>query len=145
MNLDKAIRTGVYLAIEGNISFNGENVESFDAMAVAENQNKYPYILLSSQTHEQRNGKVRRPYDATLQVDIVTGAINPIGRDMAEDIEEQISSIVCPDDRIDLDIVLNGWEIKDTRILSSRDFNSRNGQYYVFRKVVVYSFIVSKI
>jgi hypothetical protein len=145
MNLDTAIRKGIFQAINGNVVLNGDAVEVFDAYGTADqDQSKYPYILLNIQTKSQRAGKQRRPMDATIQMDFVTGFLTPEGREDAEDMEEQATLIVCPDNRSDLDIVLDGWSIDDTFILNSTDFAARNNDFYVFRKTVTFGFICSK-
>jgi len=144
MNLDTAIRIGINLAIDGNVLVGGVAVPIFDAYGTPVEQLKYPYILLNVQTKSQRPGKQRRPMDATIQLDFVTGYKTPFGRSEAEAMEEQASEIICPDNRNDLDINLNGWSIDDTFILNSVDFASRNDSFYVFRKTVTFGFITSK-
>lgn len=144
MNLDKAIRTGIIAALAG-LQYDGKDVLVVDGMAFPEEGLPYPYILVSAQTHTQRSTKGRRPFDATAQLDVVTGFLSPEGRDVAEDIEEAATALICPDNRQDMDITANGWEIGDTTILNSTDFNNKNDIYYVFRKTTVFGFIVSKV
>ena len=52
MELSKAIRTAYFTALNGNVTYNGNDVPLFDAYAIPDGVT-YPYILLSSQTSNQ--------------------------------------------------------------------------------------------
>lgn len=144
MELSKAIRFGYYDALNGNITSNGNIVPIYDVYAIPEDVNK-PYILLSTQTSFQRNLKRCKAYNASILIDVVTGGQNnTAGRIQAEDIAEQIEDIVNPDTFNDLDIEMYGWSIGNTSRESDTDSSLMNGHEYVYRKLIRYEHIVTK-
>lgn len=144
MELSKAIRTGYFNALDGNLTFNSIVVPVFDAYAVPDGVS-YPYILLSSQTSTQGNLKRCKRYNASILIDIVTGSTDPIGRSDAEDISEQIEDIINPDSFEDLNININGYDIGNTSRSGDNDLSDKNGIYYIFRKLITYDHIITKI
>lgn len=144
MELSKAIRTGYFNALDGNVTYNGVDVPVFDAYAIPDGVT-YPYILLSSQTSVQGNLKRCKRYNASILIDIVTGSTDPIGRSNAEDIAEQIEDIVNPDTFADLDLNDNGYDIGNTSRGGDNDLSDKNGVYYIFRKLITYDHIVTKL
>lgn len=144
MELSKAIRTGYFNSLDGNVTFNSNVVPVFDAFAIPEGVS-YPYILLSSQTSTQGNLKRCKRYNASILIDIVTGSSDPIGRSDAEDIAEQIEDIINPDSFEDLNINVNGYDIGNTSRAGDNDLSDKNGIYYIFRKLITYDHIITKI
>lgn len=144
MELSKAIRFGYYEALNGNVTVDSVAVPIFDVYALPEGISK-PYILLSTQTSFQRNLKRCKMYNASILIDIVTGgANNAAGRIQAEDIAEQIEDIINPDTFNDLDIEDYGWSIGNTSRESDTDSSLMNGTEYVYRKLIRYEHIVTK-
>lgn len=144
MELSKAIRTAYFTALDGNILFESKVVPVFDAFALPEGI-PYPYILLSSQTSVQGNLKRCKRYNASILIDIVTGSTDPIGRSDAEDISEQIEDIINPDSFADLNVNANGYDIGNTSRAGDNDLSDKNGVYYIFRKLITYDHIITKI
>lgn len=144
MEISKAIRTGYFSVLDGNITHNGDVVPIYDAYAVPE-EVTYPYILLSTQNNIQRVIKRCKIYDSSILIDIVTGSPEPIGRSQSEDIAYQVENLINPDGLNDIDIVSNGYRIGSTYRIADNDINSKNGVNYVFRKLLTYSHIVSKV
>jgi len=144
MELSKAIRTAYFTALNGSVTFNSNVVPVFDAYAVPDGVS-YPYILLSSQTSIQGNLKRCKRYDASILIDIVTGSTDPIGRSDAEDISEQIEDIVNPDSFADLNLNANGYDIGNTSRAGDNDLSDKNGIYYIFRKLITYDHIITKL
>lgn len=144
MELSKAIRTAYYTALNGNVTYNGGDVPVFDAYAIPEGIT-YPYILLSSQTSNQLNIKRCKRYNASILIDIVTGSTDPIGRSDAEDIAEQIENIVNPDTFIDPDLSAYGYQLGNTTREGDNDLSDKNNIYYVYRKLLTYSFLAVKL
>lgn len=144
MELSKALRVGYFNALDGNVTFNSNVVPVFDAFAIPEGVS-YPYILLSSQTSTQGNLKRCKRYNASILIDIVTGSSDPIGRSDAEDIAEQIEDIINPDSFEDLNININGYDIGNTSRAGDNDLSDKNGIYYIFRKLITYDHIITKI
>lgn len=139
MELSKAVRTGYYSALNGNIS-----APVYDQFAIPERPS-YPYVLISSQTSVQRTIKNCKAYDVSITLDIVTGSREEIGMEQAEDIAEEIDDIINPDSYVDIDITANGYKITDTIRAADNHLSSRNNIYYIFRKLVTYNHLVSKL
>lgn len=144
MELSKAIRTAYYTALNGNVTYNGNDVPLFDAYAVPDGVS-YPYILLSSQTSNQLRIKRCKRYNASILIDIVTGSTDPIGRSDAEDIAEQIDNIVSPTSFEDLDLSAYGYQLGNTTREGDNDISDKNNIYYVYRKLLTYSFLAVKL
>lgn len=143
MELSKAIRTAYFTALDGNITFNSQVVPVFDAYAVPDGIS-YPYILLSSQTSNQLLIKRCKRYNSSIIVDIVTGSTDPIGREYAEDIAEQIDDIINPDTFIDLDLSAYGYQLANTLRDGDNDITDKNNIYYVYRKLLTYNHLIVK-
>lgn len=139
MELSLAIRKGLFSALSGVIS-----APVFDAYALPENT-PYPYVLLSSQTSVQRYVDGCKVYDATGLIDIVTGSMDPIGRERSELIAGEIEAIVNPDDGYDIYIEADGYRISYTNREQDFDTTARNGGFYIFRKLLRYRYLVHKI
>lgn len=144
MELSKAIRTAYFTALDGNIIFDSKVVPVFDAYALPDGI-PYPYILLSSQTINQLSIKRCKRYNASILIDIVTGSTDPIGRSDAEDIAEQIEDIVNPDTFIDLNLTSDGYQLGNTTRESDNDLTGKNNIYYIYRKLLTYSFLAVKL
>lgn len=144
MNNALAIRKAVFAALFESISHGGEFVGVYDAYEIPDGIS-YPYILISSQTSSQRVTKGRRPMDDTLLIDIVTGFKAPEGRELSDEIAEQVNELINPDDRANLDTSANGFIVGDINLQSERDMTAKNDMYYVYRKLLLYSLIISKI
>lgn len=142
MQLSKAIREAYFTSLNGVI-MNGLNpVPVFDSFALPENT-AYPYILLSTQNNVQRGLKRCRFWDCDVLVDIVTGDINPIGRDTGEEIAEQVENIINPYSYTDL--TLNGgYVIGNTILNGDTDLESKNDTHYVYRKLLTFNHLISK-
>jgi len=144
MELSKAIRTAYFTALNGNVTYNGNDVPLFDAYAVPDGIS-YPYILLSSQTSNQLRIKRCKRYNASILIDIVTGSTDPIGRSDAEDIAEQIENIINPDTFIDPDLSAYGYQLGNTTREGDNDLSDKNNIYYIYRKLLTYSFLAVKL
>src|SRR6478609_11074829 len=144
MELSKAVRSAYFTALNGNVTFNSNVVPVFDAYAVPDGV-QYPYILLSSQTSNQLNIKRKKRYNASILIDIVTGSTDPIGRSDAEDIAEQVEDIINPDSFADLNLNANGYDIGNTSRAGDNDLSDKNGIYYIFRKLITYDHIITKL
>lgn len=144
MELSKAIRTGYFGALNGNVTYASVAVPIYDSFALPQDATSYPYILLSTQTDDQREQKTGKTLNATILIDVVTGAKDSIGRGQSEDIAEQIEDIINPDSNTSIDITANGWRISDTLRSQSFEFTDKNDKYYIFRKLLRYSLLISK-
>lgn len=139
MELSLAVRTGYFDALNGVIS-----VPVYDGFALPEDVNP-PYVLISAQTAVQRNVKRCKTYDAQVTLDIVTRSIDPIGFVQSEGIADEIENIVIPDSFEDINIELDGYKIGDTHRNSDTHLSERNDQFYLYRKIITYNHIISKL
>lgn len=140
MEVSKALRFAYYDALSAQIS-----VPIFDVFALPEDT-PYPYILLSTQTSVQMGIKRCKAYDATMLIDIVTGGPGVAsGRIQAEDLAEQIEDIVNPDTLVDLDLRANGYAIGFTTREMDTDLSSMNGTVNIYRKLIRYKHLISKL
>ena len=144
MELSKAIRTGYFGALDGNVTYSSADVPIYDSFALPQDATNYPYIILSSQTDNQREQKTGKTLNATILIDIVTGDKDNIGRAQSEDIAEQIEDILNPDSNTSINISANGWKISDTLRSESFEFTDKNDKYYIFRKLLRYTLLISK-
>lgn len=145
MEINKAIRTAYFTALNGNVLDKESNAISFyDAFAIP-NDATYPYVVLSSQTATQVSLKRCKKYNTTMVVDIVTGSTDPIGRSESEDIAEQITDIITPDNFKDLDLTALGYQLGNTEIESDNYINSKNDVYYIFRKIITFKHLTIKL
>lgn len=145
MEVNKAIRTAYYIALDGKIlDKNSNEINIYDAFALPEQVN-YPYILLSSQTINQLTIKRKKRYNSTILIDIVTGSSEPKGKSESEDIAEQIENIINPDTYQDLDLNLYGYQLGNTIKESDTYLTNKNNTYYVTRKLITYNHLIVKI
>lgn len=144
MEISKAIRTAYFQALNGNITYNSNDVPIYDVYAIPEGVT-YPYILLSSQTSSQISVKRCKRYNTTLLVDIVTGNQQPIGRGQSEDIAEQVENIVTPGTFVELDLSTYGYQLLNTELESNTDLSSKNDTYYIFRKLLRFNSLTVKL
>lgn len=139
MELSLAIRIGYVEALDGVLI-----APVFDAFALPENT-PYPYVLISSQTEFQRDVTDGKVYDATVQMDVVTGSKDPIGREQAEEIAAEIEGLINPDSATDIDISAHGYRIGDTKRDMGFSQSDRNGIFYINRKIIIYRHLCHKI
>lgn len=144
MELSKAIRTKYFDLLDGQVFFNALPVPVYDAFTIPDGVT-YPYILLSSQTSNQLPIKRRKRYNASILIDIVTGSTDPIGRSDAEDIAEQVEGIVNPDSFIDPVLIAYGYQLGNTTREGDNDLSDKNNIYYIYRKLLTYSFLAVKL
>lgn len=141
MNKSKALRTGYYTALNGNVTYNSALVKFYDSYQKPTDSEQF-YVLLSTQTSSQRglkqNGKV---YDDTILIDIVTKFPKPVGRAVSEEIAEQIENIIDAG----IDLTAYGYKIGNTNLESDTDMEAKNDQYYIFRKLMRYKHLIDKL
>lgn len=144
MEISEALRSGYFMALNGNVTHNNNPVPVMNAFEVPENI-PYPYILLSSQTQNQREGKGCKIFNCTILIDIVTGSIDMSGTVQTERIANQVENIINPDSGIRLNISQFGYSIGKTIRGQGFDRQDKNGVYYVYRKLIRYNHTINKI
>lgn len=122
----------VYLdLLDGAIFENGQIVPVFDGYApdnVVE-----PYIILADISVSQRPESYCEMYRATTMVDVVTKFDFPEGAGKANRIAEQVDSIIRPPGVVQIEGVAS------TVLINSRMFNLKDGQKYVYRRILTYN------
>lgn len=137
-----AVRRMFFQNLNGNIiDDNGDVVPISDGFAPPEN--KYPYVILSSQVDVPKNTKVCKTYNTTILIDVVTADMDMIGRAKSEDISIQIENIILPDSFVD-NFSGTEWEISSIEKEQTFDRMERNNLFYVYRKLTRYSFLASQ-
>ena len=145
MEINKAIRTAYFTALNGNVLDKDANeVPFYDAFAIPDDIS-YPYILLSSQTANQKVIKHCKRYTTTMLIDVVTGSKSIKGRSESEDIAEQIENIVNPDSGIGLNLTDNGYQLGNTIKESDTYLTIINESYYIVRKLITYKHLTVKL
>lgn len=139
MELSRAVRTGYISTLDGAIS-----VPVYDSFAIPEDAGD-AYVLIGTITSVQSIVKRCKVWNVSVVLDIVTKSNSPTGMRMADDIAEEIDEIINPDSQIDIDITSNGYRIGNTFRLGDNNITSKGDLYYLYRKLVTYSHIVSKI
>lgn len=140
MIVSQAIRTAIYNLLEGAVFYGMTPVAVYDAFSIPEGAN-YPYILLTSQSDSERLTKGRRPSDGDVMIEAVTGFKSPEGMELAEELMSQVNALVNPRDRSDFPVI--GYELGDIRVSRSYNLTAKNDIYYVYRKIIIYSYIIS--
>lgn len=142
MQLSKAIRKAYFTTLNGAVLNGLDPIPVYDTFALPEDVN-YPYIIISTQTNLQNRIDRCRFWNCTILIDIVTGDIDPIGRDLSEDIAEQIENLINPSNYEDL-VLEGGYEIGNTFTDSDTDLQSKNDTHYIYRKILTYNHLISK-
>lgn len=129
-----AIRTGLYTALNGVISYNSTTLPVYDSSAIPENAVK-PYILLSSQTDTPNNSKDRFGFDSTIQIEAVTSSFgnNQAGEKAANTIMQSIHAVIMPD-RTTLGFSVSGFNVYSIELDSSRVIQILSGAEWIVRE-----------
>lgn len=137
MEVSKAVRTAYSTALSGI------SVPVYDVFAIPEGIAP-PYVLISTQVTNQLTIKRCKRYNTSVLLDIVTRSLDPIGREDAEDIAEEIEAIINPDTFEDLDLSPYGYQLGNTIRENDTDNSLKSGQYYIYRKLVTYNHLIIK-
>lgn len=93
-DIDGVIRTAIYSALNGNLSYNSINVPIFDE-APTQAQTA-PYLILSTQTDTNTSNNARNVHEGDILLDIVTIQSAFVNKEIAETISNQIQAIIQP-------------------------------------------------
>ncbi|AGO48019.1 hypothetical protein Phi18:2_gp52 [Cellulophaga phage phi18:2] len=145
MDVNLALRKGYFKELNGSISFNSKAVKIYDTFANPNDEVEYPYIILSTIRSGQISVKRCYHFDASINIDIVTGSLNNIGREDSEIISDQIQNLLLNLNFTDLDLSDYGYTVGDTRLTNNLDMTSKSNAYYIFRKILTFNHLINKI
>lgn len=137
MEVSKAVRTAYFSALSGI------SVPVYDVFAAPEGITP-PYVLISTQVTNQLTIKRCKRYNTSVLLDIVTRSLDPIGREDAEEIAQEIEDIINPDTFEDLDLSAYGYQLGNTIRENDTDSSLKSDQYYIYRKLVTYNHLIIK-
>jgi hypothetical protein len=133
-----AIRTGLYTALNGVISYNSTTLPVYDSAAIPENAIK-PYILLGSQTDTPNHSKDNFGFDSTVQVEAVTSSFgnNQAGEKAANTISQSIQAVLMPD-RTTLGFSVSGFNVYTMELDSVRVIQILSGAEWIVREISIF-------
>jgi hypothetical protein len=144
MDLNQAIRTGYFRELNNSILFQGNVVRIFDSFAIPA-EVEFPYIVMANISSAQVSVKRCFVFNASTQIDIMTGSISPIGREQSEIISEQIQNILIPLDFTDINLSAYGFEVGSSELIDNTDLTSTRAPYYIFRKTLRINHLINKL
>lgn len=144
MEIQEAIKTGYYQALNGNITLSGSVVPVFTDTAIPENQNE-PYIIIGTATVVQRPTDRCKLFEVQQTLDIVTATKSPTGNSDANEIANQVEAIINPDSRVDIDVTAYGYRIGDTYLTSTGQLGLKNANRYIYRVIKTYRHLTNKL
>ena len=122
MDISLAIKTGYFQSLLDI------DVPVYDAFAIPVSAT-YPYVIIANITVRERLPNGCKIYNADVTLDVVTGFDSPTGMDQAWGISEQIYEIINPNNE-DIDITELGWNVGETRLVSSVPNQFRTENYW---------------
>lgn len=137
------IRTAIFGALSGNITYNSVNIPIFDE-APDEAQSSH-YILLSTQTEEDATNNARFVTEGTILLDIVTVFSSYQTKEVSESISDTIMGILTPTVTTRGFTLPTGYSLtlfRRERSYSIPMLQSSTGK--VLRKVLRYSFRIQQ-
>lgn len=143
MEIQEALRIGYSRELSPAVTVGGNPVPVFGEGSVPENQPE-PYIILSTFTGSQRFTDKNKIMEVTQLVDIVTSSLGPSGLGTANNIADQVESIINPDNGSSIDTLDLGYRVGNTFLVSTAPQGYKNGSHYIYRVLKRYRHLVSK-
>lgn len=142
MEIAEAIRIA-YKAALSNIVIGSTPIKVFGLGSIVENQ-KPPYIIISTFTVRQRLIDRSKVFECTQLVDIVTSSLSPSGFGQAMNIANQVETAINPDSSVNLNLTLNGYRIGDTNMIETNSISDKSNTEYIYRVLKRYRHLISK-
>ena len=134
------IREAIYTALNGNLSYNAQNVDVFsdpadDDLSAKRTNDFYVYVLIGDQTMEDVSSKDKFHTDNTFIIDIVTGFKGYGSKAVVNDISSQVLQILTPSRASVLDL---GVDFVNTFLYMewSGPLQEETGTHRVLRKLI---------
>ena len=139
MDIQEALRIGYIQALLGNVT-----VPVYSEGSVPENAPDN-YLIVSAFTGNQRFTDTRKVFEVTQMVDIVTTSKGPTGFGTANNIAALVENIINPDNRQDINITDNGWQVGNTFTIETRHMSNKDSTRYIYRVIKRYRHVISKL
>lgn len=129
--------TAYYLCLNGNIEYNGDNVDVYKVgVPISENSH---YILLRPESENDNSHKSSFVTNPVIVVDIMTvheGAIDP---SIVENIDNQIKELLLPTRATNGLTIGDDFQVLNVKAENSFYQDGFNGARHEYRKIVRYS------
>lgn len=137
----KKVREAFYTVLNGNLSYDGENVPVVDD-AVTLEDNVDMYVLLSSQTAVEVSNFTKYQHDCTITIDITHKTTYSVTKNGVDEVAQQIF------DRISTGVTTNGLPISD--VIQYVNLQKETDNYLemelssgaIIRRIVVFNLLV---
>jgi hypothetical protein len=139
MEIQEALRIGYLRALVGNVG-----VQVYSEGSIPENAGRN-YVIISSFTGDQRFTDTSKVFEVTQMVDIVTESLEPTGFGTANTIANLVENAINPDNRLDIDITDNGWQVGNTFTIQTNHLFDKDKTRYIYRVIKRYRHVVSKL
>lgn len=148
MDPDQALRYGVFQALDGNLTLtvdgSGSNVPVWDGKAMQ--QDAGIYVILGSQTRQDKSTHNGFIWTATFLVDIIYKAESSVSKDVLDDIGGQVENILMPDVHAVGIVAQSGYQFLNLRLQNS-DFLDLtiSTTKSIIRKLMTFSLTINKL
>lgn len=95
--IDKPYRLAIYNALNGNISYNGANIPFYDELKSGVDSGVQLFALFSTQQTNLDQNFDAFIHNCSIDIEIVTKFAASVTKDVLDDIEEAITTILFPD------------------------------------------------
>lgn len=139
-DINKPIRLAFWNLLNGNLDYEGVNVPVTDELL---NTNSNYYVLLTNQTATPDETKTSFDAEATMTIDIVTKTGKSVTKDIADDIANQILTLLRPSPALHGLIPPPDWQFLNLRKSDDRYMPaSITGTSSIVRRIMQFSFRV---
>lgn len=90
-NREKSIRDAVFQALNGNLSYNSDEVFVYDSKLEGEDD---LYVLITDQTAQYSGNFAEHAWDCSIILQIVSRTADTISRDIIDEVSKQIEDII---------------------------------------------------
>ncbi|MGA8762444.1 MAG: hypothetical protein WB562_06100 [Candidatus Sulfotelmatobacter sp.] len=133
------VRIGYFKKLNGSIISDGLPIRLYPKQAP--NDALYPYIIISTQTGVDDSTKNQQGQQVTILIDIVTGFQGAINDDIANNIADQIFTLINPKDKSFIEMP-SYLKIISTNLLLDTDLQDQNGVYKIYRRLLRFGHII---
>lgn len=141
IDYNQPIKTAIYHKLNGNILNDLQPVNI--CKGYVDGLANYPYVIISEQNNQSNRSKSNQGSSSTVEIQIVTGFTGSIDESIANNISNQILKLLNPSNKI---FISPGQQLQivDTDLVLDRGDTMQNGQYKIFRRILILSFIIQE-
>jgi len=137
-----ALRRAYFQRLNGALNYNGENVPVYNRPP---DEDKYPFVVLSSQTSIDESNKTSYQWECTLLVDVVTGFDgNYGGFQQADYIANQIIGLIRTRQIEYLDLG-EDFQMVTSTVDDMTTIDSQSNSHYICRKLIRFRHIINQL